>query len=514
MEDTVALDSSQESEIQQSSLKRRLLYGDKKKFEKYVRSTSTHGVKHVFVGKSKIRRTFWAILLLFSLVGCVYGIISSIVQFSRVPTATTVYTDHVQRLTFPAVTICNLNGYRLSVLDENNLTEYVTASMLHRSEDTECGEATGFDTGEVLSSVVEKTSQPLNDLIIDCSFLGEPCDLDAMFTSYAVPTGTCYTFNERTPHFTVPGSGFRHSLQLVLNVQNEEYIGSPHSEAGILVSIHEQGAPALVWESGVAVPVGHSAYLSVTQNQIEDLTNREDFSDNNDCINNPLEFEFVQRYNYSYRACRLDCILVQMAKVCECNLDLDRTFSGTKMYRNCTIADLCCIFGIIDYAKECQCPVLCNHTSFDVTPSYSTFPSTIKAIRKYNFSSMDDAANNLLQMRVFFGDLSIHRETTVRSYSLAALISNIGGNMGIFLGASIISFTEFLTLIFDGIKDRLCGFREAKIKKLWSSHKLKNESPHKNSSTEFGVGGYSVYIDHSSMDSSPVSSNSSSEPLS
>ncbi len=99
---TVVMDSSEES----GTLKRRLLHGDEKKIEKYVRSTSTHGVKHVFSGKSKIRRTFWGILFVASMAGCLYGIISSIVSFSQIPTATTVHTDHVESLTFPAVTIC------------------------------------------------------------------------------------------------------------------------------------------------------------------------------------------------------------------------------------------------------------------------------------------------------------------------------------------------------------------------------------------------------------------------
>lgn len=364
---------------------------------------------------------------------------------------------------------------------------------------------------EVLSSVIKQVSQPLKDLIVDCSFLGEPCDLDAMFTAYAVPTGTCYTFNERNPtnkYLTVAGGGFRHSLQLVLNIQSNYYVGSPYNEAGVLVSIHEQGAPPLIWESGVAIPVGHSAYLSVTRNEIEDLTYRQESGNDKDCVNNPSSFRFVQSYEYSYRACRIECILSQIADECYCTPDFDFVFGDTK---NCTISDLCCILSIIEYSAECPCPVLCHHTSFDVIPSYSTFLAKGKTISKYNFSSVDDAMNNLLQIRVFFGGLSIHREITVQSYSLAALIANIGGNMGLFLGASIISLTEFLALIFDGVKDRLCGIRERKIKELWSSYKLKNVHSHE-SSTDVDVGGYSVYTDCIGMDISPAKTDT--EPLS
>ena len=368
MDDTVVLDSSQEA--QQGSLKRRLLYGDKKKFDKYVQSTSTHGIKRIFTGKSKIRRLFWATLFLLSFAGCLYGIVSSIILYSEVPTATTVYTDHVHALTFPAVTICNLNGYRLSVLNEKNITEYITASILQKRQNENgkqrCEAAmSNFDTREDLSSVIRQTSQPLKDLIVDCSFLGQPCDLEAMFTPYSVPTGTCYTFNDRNTtreYFSVTGSGFRHSLQLVANVRHDSYVGSPHDEAGVLVSVHEQGAPPLVWESGVAIPVGHSAYLSVTRNQIEDRTYR-DFSANKDCVNIPDNFKIVQNYTYSYRACRLECILSQLAEECKCTPNFDTVIGDTRKYRECTISDLCCILNIIDNSSECSCPVLCNHTS-------------------------------------------------------------------------------------------------------------------------------------------------------
>ncbi len=510
MEETVVMDSS----VEIGSLKRRLLHGDVKKFDKYVKLTSTHGVKHVFSGKSKIRRTFWGILFLASIAGCLYGIINSIVFFSKIPTATTVYTDHVESLTFPAVTICNLNGYRLSVLNDKNWTEYVTASIFQSREGCNITADAVTTTGESLSTVIHQVSQPLKDLIVKCSFMGEPCDLDSVFTPYATPTGTCYIFNERNSSnelLSVTGSGFRHSLQLVLNIQQEDYSGSAYHEAGALVSVHEQGTSPLVWESGVAVPVGHSAYLSVTQNQIEDKTNRNTF-DNGDCLNDPPSLEFLKTYKYSYRACRADCILMQIAGKCNCSLSL---VSGQEHinYTDCTLSDLCCIFSVVKFYSNCSCNVLCSHASFDVTPSYSSFPAVDKAINEYNFSSVENVMNNLLQIRVFFGGLSIHRETTERSYTLTELISNIGGSMGIFLGASIISLTEFLVLIIDEIKDRLCGVRERNIKQVWRTYKLKTAlATHPSAKSDNFDAGYTVYLENSSMDSSPTSS-TEEEPI-
>ena len=456
------------------SIKRRFYEGDKKKFQKYVNSTTTHGVKHIFNGKSIIRRSFWAILFIGCLIGALHGIISSIIDFASIPTATTVYTDHVNSLTFPAVTVCNLNGYNVSYLEENNLTEIVTQAIY--SGGTKSGDFNkqcaslvppSYPDDTSLIDTVSETSQSLDNLIAECSFLGSPCN-SSMFTEYLIPNGKCFVFNgrnEEKSYLSVQGSGFRHELELVLNIQRDQFGGSINAEVGALVSVHEQEAPGLVWESGIQVPVGHSAYLAVTHEQIEDRTNRAIASEEDrECIQ-PEEakpFEVFTSYDYSFRACRGECITKDLAEKCGCLW----TNSNDSEYRSCKISDICCIYDVLKFTTNCLCPVLCNHTSYEVVPSFSTFPSIVatKNVAKKLNVSQDSLLDNFLKVHVFYKSLSISREITVRSYSFSELIANIGGNMGLFLGASIISFTEFLVMIVDQIKDRLFGIRERKVK--------------------------------------------------
>lgn len=139
----------------------------------------------------------------------------------------------------------------------------------------------------------------------------------------------------------------------------------------------------------------------------------------------------------------------------------------------CNVSDLCCIFRVVELTSECGCQVLCNHSFFEVIPSYSSFPGINdykRIMERYNISSEEEIRNNLLKVHVFYKELTIEKELTVRSYSLTGLIADIGGQMGLFLGASIISLTEFLTLIFDQVKDRLFGIRERRLKKAVDSY--------------------------------------------
>ena len=68
-------------------------------------------------------------------------------------------------------------------------------------------------------------------------------------------------------------------------------------------------------------------------------------------------------------------------------------------------------------------------------------------------------------MNVYFETLSIETQTTSDAYGGVALLSDIGGQLGLFLGISVISIMEFATWIIDEVKNRMCGerFSENKI---------------------------------------------------
>lgn len=497
------------------SLKRRLVQGDRKKFEKYVTSTSTHGVKHIFTGKSKIRRAFWGFLFLFMAIACLQGIAQSIIFYVSTPSSTTVYTQHVTSLPFPAVTICNLNGLQIKYLTDNNLTDAVMSALYQdQTNDNEFGQQcraqfeSSLNEDDIISlaKVIKNGSHPLSELVVNCRFLGKPCNFSSMFIEYPTPLGNCYTFNGRNPnndYLVVKGSGFRHDLELTVNIHQNEYIGSADREAGVLVSIHEQDVPALVFESGITVPVGHSAYLSVTQRQIEDRTNRED----SDCLphSQAPPLELFSAYNYSFQSCRGECILNDLIDKCQCvESVVSMTRPSGEEIQICNVSDLCCIFRVVDsLTSECDCQVLCNHTFYDVTPSYATFPGTNdydRVMERFNISK-DEIRENFLRVHVYFKELSIGREITEKSYSITALIADIGGQMGLFLGASVVSLTEFLTLIFDQLKDRLFGIREKRLKKavgsFWAENKAKLHKGHANATFEndsFAADDDNVYV--------------------
>ena len=463
-----------------ADFRKRLLSRDTKKFRKFVETTNTHGVRQIFIGKSLIRKVFWGLFFLFSLIVCLYNISMSIRIFTSTPTATTVTSRHVPIIRFPAVTICNMHLFRTTYLEQFNLTDLTRATLNLKIKNAErvseefreqCLKFKTFvDTSITFEDAIMEGGQNLEDFVVDCEYLGVPCNLENDFTPIMTPVGRCYTFNSRNVsgehvYKNVSGIGYRHGLTLVLNLQQDEFSGTFTREAGARVVIHNQEHPPSILENGLAVPIGSSAYMSIRARQIDDRSET-GFSNCQD-LGNAEGFEIVEGYDYSLSACLSNCIVQDIAQVCECIHGAPIPSMGNySNYEKCSIVQLCCIAASLITTEDCGCTIACNQSLFDVTTTYSTYPALgefAELAELYN-TTQETIRNSFLSVRVFFSELIMVTEVTERSYSLTALIADIGGQLGLFLGLSIISLTEFLVWILDELKDRCFGISESRMK--------------------------------------------------
>ena len=461
-----------------ANFRKRLLSRDGKKFTKFVETTNTHGVRQIFIGKSLIRKIFWGLFFLFSLIICLYNVSMSIRMFASTPTATTVTSRHVPVIRFPAVTICNMHLFRTTYLDQYNLTNLTRATLDLRIKNPgrvreefreQCLRyKTSIDTSITFEDAIMEGGQNLEDFVVQCEFLGVPCNLQSDFTPVMTPVGRCYTFNGRNAmeeYKNVSGIGYRHGLELVLNLQQDEFSGTFTHEAGARVVIHNQEHPPSVLENGLAVPIGSSAYMSIRARQIDDRS-RTGFSNCQE-RDNAWEFDIVEGFNYSLAACLSDCIARDIARVCDCIHGVPVPSVGSfASYDKCSIVQLCCIAASLITTEDCGCTIACNQALFDVTTTYSTYPALgeyAMLAQLYN-TTQEVIRNSFLSVRVFFSELIMLTEVTERSYSLTALVADIGGQLGLFLGLSIISLTEFLVWILDEFKDRCLGITESVVK--------------------------------------------------
>ena len=453
-----------------SSFAKQLFNKDDKYFRKYIENTTAHGVVRIFSGKSYIRRLFWLVIVLGATAGCLNNVINRIIFFAGSPTSTTLALTRQDNLTFPAVTVCNLNQFRQDVLNAlhpdfaETLRHVFYSDSLDVNETQECsaGVAEFVQRANLhnltLESLYYTARDPYDDFINACYFSGKRCN-ESDFTTVLTDIGYCYTFNLREPLLKAVSTGTKAGLFLALNIQQPQYVASSSLDAGVKVVVHQHIEAPRPDDNGIAVPPGRNAFIGIREKRVTDNTKRQCQTSFDTSNFNFLEDEAI----YSVSSCGYDCLLTSIAEKCQCTLFPKTTNERFKRLPECTLMNICCVLEQQRLTIDCQCPASCDFTVYDIFNSYSAYPAQYAAedfesfFSHFNYSI--NTKENYLSVNVYFESLNVETQTTSDAYGPVALLSDIGGQLGLFMGVSVISIMEFVTWIADEVKHRLFGDR-------------------------------------------------------
>ncbi|XP_028919023.1 acid-sensing ion channel 4-like [Ornithorhynchus anatinus] len=291
--------------------------------------------------------------------------------------------------------------------------------------------------------------------------LSAPRVFPQVYTRY----GKCYTFNAG-PHRLRPGraGGMGSGLEIMLDVQQEEYLpiwretNETSFEAGIRVQIHSQEEPPYIHQLGFGVSPGFQTFVSCQEQRLTYLPQPW-----GNCRTEPGSGEpGLQGYAaYSVSACRLRCEKEAVLRRCHCrmvHMPGNETICSPNIYIEC--ADHTTPSGGSPEGR-CTCPTPCNLTRYGKEISMVRIPNRGSArylARKYNRNETY-IRENFLVLDVFFEALTSEVLEQRAAYSLSALLGDIGGQMGLFIGASILTLLEILDYIYE--------VAWARLKRLW-----------------------------------------------
>ncbi|KAM9085412.1 acid-sensing ion channel 4 isoform 2-T2 [Megaptera novaeangliae] len=446
-------------------------------------STSTlHGLGRACgPGPHGLRRTLWALALLTSLAAFLYQAAGLARGYLTRPHLVVMDPAAPAPVAgFPAVTLCNINRFRHSALSDADIFHLANLTGLP-PKDRDGHRAAGLRYPEPdMVDILNRTGHQLADMLKSCNFSGHHCsasNFSVVYTRY----GKCYTFNA-DPQSSLPSrvGGMGSGLEIMLDIQQEEYLpiwretNETSFEAGIRVQIHSQEEPPYIHQLGFGVSPGFQTFVSCQEQRLTYLPQPW----GNCRAESGLREPELQGYSaYSVSACRLRCEKEAVLQRCHCrmvHMPGNETICPPNIYIECADHTLAggplghptphnswrlCVADSLGGGSEgpCFCPTPCNLTRYGKEISMVRIPNRGSArylARKYNRNETY-IRENFLVLDVFFEALTSEAMEQRAAYGLSALLGDLGGQMGLFIGASVLTLLEILDYIYEVSWDRL-----------------------------------------------------------
>ncbi|XP_072184566.1 acid-sensing ion channel 3 isoform X1 [Excalfactoria chinensis] len=456
----------------------------------FASSSSLHGISHIFAYGAALRRALWGAFFLGALGLLLMVCAERVAYFLTYPHVTKLDEVAAHNLTFPAITICNLNEFRFSKITRNDmyhvgellallneryeisnpqLAEPAVLAALRDKANFKNFKAKPFSMAEFYN----RTGHDLADMLLQCSFRGAGCSA-RNFSVIFTRLGKCYTFNSGQPGtelLTTLQGGAGNGLELMLNIQQEEYLpvwgdtDETSYEAGVKVQIHSQQEPPFIDQLGFGVAPGFQTFVSCQQQRLVYLP-----PPWGDCKATPIESDFFT--NYSLTACRLDCETRYLAENCNCrmvHMPGNANVCTPEQYKEC--ADPALDFLVKKDSEYCACRTPCDTVRYGKELSMVKIPSKASArylARKFN-KTEQYIADNVLVLDIFFEALNYEMIEQKKAYEVAGLLGDIGGQMGLFIGASLLTILEIFDYLYEVFRDKLVGFYKDKKRMRRSS---------------------------------------------
>ncbi|CAH1100673.1 unnamed protein product [Psylliodes chrysocephalus] len=181
-------------------------------FKEYCNSTTIHGFKYFTESRSLCERLLWLILVLFSLLACIYLIVQTYVQFQQSPVIVTFATADtpIYTIPFPAITICpqskarsnlfNFTDVRYKIMKNQTSQVSLKARRYAKYMHLVCrpGVNLFYDRSTLTEDMFEALDElkiPQSEFMQICNYMNRRFKCNSLFFPIILDEGICYTFN-------------------------------------------------------------------------------------------------------------------------------------------------------------------------------------------------------------------------------------------------------------------------------------------------------------------------------
>ncbi|XP_071784295.1 acid-sensing ion channel 1C-like isoform X1 [Asterias amurensis] len=460
--------------------------------KEWARDTADiHGLKHIAGDGGNIRRLIWTIATLGAFGYFLYLAILSLISFAESNHVTKTDVESKSEISFPAFTVCNFNKYREAAITEHDIKNVGTHLGIidedhnllnpHLYNDEFKNRLAAVDWSSLdidddydMTDFTNRTGHQLEDMIVECYWQGQNCTADDFHHVFS-HLGNCYTFNHvdlnMTTHSTI-SAGAANGLKITLNIEENEYtptndLDGAAEDAGIKWMLHHPTVPPYVKELGHGAGPGHHTFVAVRHETITSLP-----SPYTTCVED-TSGKLSYYEHYSIQACRIECETELVYAECGCKL-----VEQPGPYPVCNPAEshecghvvlVQAVTGDIENLCDCESP--CNVENYPFTATNvklrAKYMQQIYSETEHNFTA-DYIEDNLVLLSVYYEALNSEVVEQLPEMTVPSLLATLGGNFGLFLGASVLTILQLLEYIFDEVT-ATCSCKSSPTNRVGSS---------------------------------------------
>lgn len=342
----------------------------------------------MFKTQRNFTRLLWFVVFLISFAGCSYTIHNSLVDYFNFDMITIAKSIRSTNLIFPAVTVCRDNDVTL---------QDITVCNFNRE----------------------------NSNTIDCRGLLDKMEVASKLE--AKQTYDCFRFNSNLNDSllkSVAGVGRENGLEI--RMKKYSGIGSPRAK----VYVTDNHLNEYSGLNPIVVAANYETEIQVTKNVAKEMP-----KPYNDCQEN-------EKASYRKLNCIAACNQEQVNSRYNCSL---RGYYENKTFQRCTRSDLHTLF-----LHECsvKCSQECVLTTYS-TQETRDLRTTYMTVSLGRGKTIEIPVHNITDyvIKIYYASLDYIELSQVPKTSQSDLVSSIGGTLGLFLGASFLSFIEFFELL-------------------------------------------------------------------
>ncbi|KAL5250195.1 hypothetical protein ACHWQZ_G016054 [Mnemiopsis leidyi] len=440
-------------------------------YDKWVEwsgDTSMHGVKYIFQG-NKISKTLFLLFMIGFVVKLAWQLSESIESYRSYPTTSKIQIADVEgppSVTFPTISVCSHNMVSKSYLDSNPGLEDVWSILdtwsVEETKNINFSDPVIARFSNMTYYEVLMNGGPKKSTFLRCEHFIDHCFQHEVFgENYVVMevtnTGKCFRIN---PEGKLRGKGGDYgklTLKFFADLNEYSSSGQKLPQVGYAVQFHDHeqfssSLPSSFWMSpGLIYKVDLSLLrefrLGPPAGTCNDtvLYNTYGRHEENSCL----------------AQCRDDSLVAK----CGCVLvppPLPQNNPSVN-YRSCTLAEwaTCGLptyinwySNYVDHAREeniCHCFPACREVFYKASLSSSIlskfYAKNHVDMLPQGYGTVDDVTDNLVVIDILFTSTQETEITELVSYGWGNFLGDVGGVLGLFLGASAFTLIEFVFFI-------------------------------------------------------------------